>query len=179
MNKTSLPDILIRLLYNNQVQDQSLLLEIKKLLNESPAISNNLTLSPLLIDCHFKIFLTDLNVEIKLHPLPKALFLLFLLHPEGIKFKELYLYKNELLNIYCQLTNKYSKAEIERAINDLVDMTKPSINQKSTRIRQAFRIHLNEEAALFYYPHGPKNQPKRIHLPQELVTIQCEILTTH
>jgi len=171
MKRNTLADILKDLL-SGRVENHQLLIE--EILNrfESKALTKNkLVLSRLLLDRHFKVYLTDLNVEVKMHALPKALFVLYLLHPEGIPFKELYLHKEELLNIYHKVTNKYNKIEIERAINDLVDMSKPSINQKSTRIRQAFRLHMNEESALFYYPNGPKNHPKRIHLPQSLITI--------
>lgn len=175
MKNITLADILKDLLFGKVENDQFLIHEILSRFESNMQTKNKITLSPLLIDRHFKIFLTDLNLEVTMHPLPKTLFTLYLLHPEGIPFKELYLYKHELLNIYHNVTNKYNKLEIERAINDLIDMTKPSINQKSTRIRQAFRLHLNEETAFFYYPIGPKNQPKRIHLPQSLITIQAAI----
>ncbi|HUH33440.1 MAG TPA: hypothetical protein VLZ28_05765, partial [Daejeonella sp.] len=43
--------------------------------------------SRLLIDKHSKLFLTDFgNLEIKMSPLPKTLFLFYLRHPEGVAF---------------------------------------------------------------------------------------------
>ncbi len=129
-------------------------------------------LSPMLIDKNYKIFLTDFgNIEIKMHPLPKAVFILFLRYPDGIRFKELYLYKKELLEIYNKLSNKSDKNEIERAINDLVDNTNPSINQKCARIREAFRHCLDEDTAKFYFVSGFNGGPKKIKLPRHLITI--------
>ena len=129
-------------------------------------------LSQLLIDKNCKIFLSDFgNIEIKMHALPKTVFILFLRYPDGIRFKELYMYKNELLEIYNKVTNKSDKDEIERAINDLVDMTNPSINQKCARIREAFRQYLDEDIAKFYFISGYNGEPKKIKLPRHLVTI--------
>jgi hypothetical protein len=74
-----------------------------------------------------------------MHALPKTVYILFLRHPKGIRFKELFEHKKELLEIYNMVTNKYEKDEIERAIDDLVDMTKPNINMQCSRIRASFR----------------------------------------
>lgn len=55
-------------------------------------------LSRLYITREFRIFLVDYNnLEIKMPVLPKAVFILFLRHPEGIRFKELADYYPELL----------------------------------------------------------------------------------
>ena len=81
------------------------------------------------------------------------------------------MYKSELLEIYNKVTNKSDKDEIERAINDLVDMTNPSINQKCARIREAFRQYLDEDIAKFYFISGYNGEPKKIKLPRHLLTI--------
>ena len=61
-------------------------------------------ISRLRITKDYRIFLVDYNnMEIKLPVLPKAVFLLFLNHPEGIRFKELTYYYSELLKIYLTL----------------------------------------------------------------------------
>jgi hypothetical protein len=129
-------------------------------------------LSPLLIDKNFKIFLSDFgNIEIKMHALPKTVFILFLRYPDGIRFKELYLFKKELLEIYNMVSNKSDKNEIERAINDLVDYKNPSMNQKCARIREAFRNYLDEDTAKFYFVSGYNGGPKKIKLPRHLMTM--------
>lgn len=147
--------------------------KVKPLLEKKKLLESKVVLSPLVIDKHYNIFLPAYgNQEVKMHALPKAVYLLFLRYPKGIRFKELYLHKVELLEIYNKVTNKYEKEEIERAINDLVDMTNPSINQKCARIREAFRNIMTENVAKYYYINGMNGEPKCIALPPELITIQ-------
>ena len=122
---------------------------------------------------HFNIFLPDFgNKEVKMHALPKTVYILFLRYPTGIKLKELYQHKVELLEIYNKVTNKYEKDEIEKAINDLVDISNPSINQKCARIREAFRNIMDEHIAKHYYIDGYRGEPKKILLPQNLIDIR-------
>jgi hypothetical protein len=150
----------------------ALLKKIQPLLDSKESVEKNSQLSHLSIDENYKIVLTDFgSIEIKMHSLPKAVFILFLRYPDGIRFKELYMYKNELHEIYNKLTNKSDKNVIDRAIDDLVDMTNPSINQKCARIREAFRNYLDEDIAQFYFISGANGEPKMIKLPRHLMTI--------
>ena len=58
-------------------------------------------LSRMVITKDYRILLPDYNnMEIKMEPLVKAVYLLFLRHPEGIAFKELPDYREELTKIY-------------------------------------------------------------------------------
>ena len=50
--------------------------------------------------------------------------------------------------------------------------TKPSINQKCARIREAFRRIMDEPIARHYYIDGPNGEPKKIGLPERLVDIR-------
>ena len=52
----------------------------------------------------YKIVLADgKNTEVKMEPLVRAVYLLFLRHPEGIVFKELPDYRQELKMIYAEI----------------------------------------------------------------------------
>ncbi len=147
--------------------------KVKPLLEKRKLLESKVVLSPLVIDKHYNILLPAYgNQEVKMHALPKTVYLLFLRYPNGIRFKELYRHKAELLEIYNKVTNKYEKEEIQRAIDDLVDMTKPSINQKCARIREAFRTIMDEHIAKHYYIDGMNGEPKCIALPPELITMQ-------
>lgn len=147
--------------------------KVKPLLEKRKLLEPKVVLSSLVVDKHCNIFLPDFgNKELKLHALPKTVYLLFLRYPKGIRFKELYQYKAELLEIYNKVTNRYERQEIERAINDLVDMTNPSINQKCARIREAFRSIMGEHVAKYYYIDGKNGEEKRIILPQELIELR-------
>ena len=116
-----------------------------------------------------KIFLGDDQREIHMEPIVRAVYLLFLKHPEGIKFKNLPDYRQELAEIY----NKVRPWGLtDRAIRSIEDVTNPllnSINEKCSRIRRAFLTHLDSNLAKQYYIRGKRGTSKRITLSRELV----------
>ena len=127
-------------------------------------------LSKLVITKDYRIFLPDYdNKEIKLEPLNKAVYLLFLRHPEGILFKSLPDYRQELTEIYQQLRPNGLN---ERALKSIEDVTNPcinSINEKCARIRAAFISEFDDDIAKNYYIDGIWAKPKKVSLPRELV----------
>lgn len=131
------------------------------------------TLSRMVITKDFRIYLTDYdNMEIKMKSLPKAVYLLFLNHPEGIRFKELTDYRKELMQIYNKLTNRSNNDAVLKSIEDLTDPTKNSINEKCARIRGAFLEHFGDPLVRNYCITGLRGEPKKIVLPRELVTFE-------
>lgn len=132
------------------------------------------TLSRLVVDKDYRIFLPDYNnIEITMQPLPKAVFFLFLQHPEGIPFKQLDYYFPELLVIYKHVGNREIEENILHSIGDIIDPTKNSINEKCSRIREAFLKHFDAAYAHYYYITGKRGEPKKITLPRELVDWQA------
>ena len=97
----------------------------------------------LYINKEYRIFLKDSNgldiAEIKLKPLPKALYFVFLDHPEGFPLKHLIDYREELLSWYRILSNRKN---VEKYIDKLIDSTDNSANEKISRIREAFEKEL-------------------------------------
>jgi hypothetical protein len=127
-------------------------------------------LSRLVISKDYKLILTDYhNMEIKMEPLVKAVYLLFLKHPEGIMFKELPDYRTELTEIYLQLKPNGLTERVKKSIEDVTDPTKNSINEKCARIRGAFLEQFDNHLAKHYYIDGLRAEPKMIALPRELV----------
>lgn len=140
---------------------------MRDLIEEEP------TLSRMVIDRDYRIFLTDYhNVEITMSPLPKAVFILFLKHPEGIPFKQLGNYYSELLDVYKRITNRNVEKNIRDSIHDITDPTKNSINEKCARIKETFVKHFDSIYAQNYYVTGKRGEPKKITLPRELVDLQ-------
>ncbi len=141
---------------------------LHKLIEERP------TMSRLVVDKDFRILLPDYNnIEIVMQPLPKAVYLLFLKHPEGIMFKHLSDYHQELLDIYMQVGNREIEKNIKRSIRDITDPTKNSVNEKCTRIREAFLARFDYAYARHYFITGKRGEPKKIDLPQHLIELQC------
>ena len=127
-------------------------------------------ISRLRITKDYRIFLVDYNnMEIKLPVLPKAVFLLFLNHPEGIRFKELTDYYSELLKIYLTLNPIGGRMRQEQSIRDVTDPCNNSINEKCTRIREAFVQYFDDRLAQNYYVTGKRGEPKRITLDKSMI----------
>lgn len=127
-------------------------------------------LSRLVIDENYNIVLPEYgNIIIDLGPMPKAVYLLFLRHEEGINFKSLVDYKKELEGYYETLTNRTTRKIIEESIDAVVDPTRNTLNEKNSRIRQAFLKQMDECLAKNYCITGVRGEAKRITLPRELV----------
>ena len=88
-------------------------------------------LSKMVITKEYRIFLTDYqNMEIKMGPLVKAVYLLFLNHPEGLMFKHLPDYREELTQIYLKLKPIGMTDRIRQSIEDVTNPLLNSINEK-------------------------------------------------
>lgn len=127
-------------------------------------------LSRLIVTKDYRIILPDYdNMEIEMAALPKAVFLLFLKHPEGIRFKDLPEYYDELLNIYLSLNPMGSRQRQESSISSLTNPLGNSINEKCARVREAFVSRFDDRLAQNYYITGKKGEPKRITLDKQLI----------
>ena len=133
------------------------------------------TISRLKVDEDFRLFLPDYNnLEIKLTPLPKTVYLFFLRHPEGVIFKHLIDHKHELLYIYKLISNRESENEMIKSIEELIDPTKNSINEKCSRIKEAFIKHFEDDIARHYYITGGRGKEKSIALDSSLIIWQVD-----
>ena len=110
------------------------------------------------------------DIEVKMEPLVKAVYILFLRHPEGIVFKVLTDYRKELLEIYKKLKplglNKRTIQSIEDVTNPLLN----SINEKCARLRSPFIKEFDEGLAKNYFVTGERGEAKKITLPRDLLT---------
>ena len=139
-------------------------------------------LSRLLITKDYRFILTDYdNREIELTPVHKAVYLLFLNHPEGIEFKQLADYREELLGYYMRTARMMDKQVIEESVDKLINPLNNSINEKCSRIKNVFLSMMDRYTADFYIvsSHTKKHiagssktwyeRLKIIKLPRELV----------
>lgn len=123
----------------------------------------------LTISRNYRLYLGEQRVEIRMEPLVKAVFLLFLKHLEGILFKHLPDYREELTDIYEKLR---PSGMSDKAIHSIEDVTNPllnSINEKCARIRSTFVGQFDDRMAKHYYIDGPRGEAKKIALPRDLV----------
>ena len=107
--------------------------------------------------------------EIKMEPIVKAVYLLFLMHSEGIAFKSLPDYRKELTSIYGELKPLGLNDRVIRSIEDVTNPLLNSINEKCSRIRAAFISEIEEPFAKEYYVTGKSGEAKKISLSRDLV----------
>ena len=139
-------------------------------------------LSRLVITEDYRFVLADYqNKEIELQPVHKAVYLLFLAHPEGIEFKHLSDYREELLRYYLATARNMDKQKIEESVDHLVDPLDNAINEKCSRIKRVIHGLMDEYTASYYIISGHTQKRiagsdriwyerlKSITLPRELV----------
>ena len=139
-------------------------------------------LSRLQITKDYRFFLVDYNnKEVELQPVHKAVYLLFLAHPEGIEFKRLGNYREELTRYYMATAKLMDKEKIIEGVDHLVNPLDNAINEKCSRIKKVFLDMMDEYAASYYIISGHTQKRfegsnriwyerlKVITLPRELV----------
>ena len=139
-------------------------------------------LSRLLITKDYRIILVDYdNKEVEMTPVHKAVYLLFLNHPEGIEFKKLSEYRAELLQYYMATARLMDKQTIIESVDMLVNPLNNSINEKCSRIKSIFLNMMDQYSANYYIISGHTQKHfagsskiwyerlKNIKIPRELV----------
>lgn len=128
-------------------------------------------LSRLLVTKDYRLLVGDDRLEVKMRPICKAVYLLFLNHPEGIRFKDLPDYREELGKTYRSMKlSTQARKKIEQSVIDVTDPINHSINEKCARIKEAFLKVMDPETAIHYYIYGERGEAKKIGLSRELVT---------
>lgn len=132
-------------------------------------LSKEIKLSHLVITKDLRIMLPDYNMEIEMEPINKAVYLLFLKHPEGIVFKTLPDYRKELAEIYQKIKPFGLNDRTLQSIEDVTNPLLNSINEKCARIRGAFIAKFDDSLAQHYYIYGRRGEAKKVALPRDLV----------
>jgi hypothetical protein len=143
-------------------------------------------LSRLVITKDYRFILEDYHREVELQPVHKAVYLLFLAHPEGIEFKFLSKYRQELKDYYLRVAPNIDCQKLEESLDHLVNPLDNAINEKCSRIKKVFLDMMDEYTASYYIisSHTQKRfagsnriwyeRLKVITLPRELVIRESE-----
>ena len=138
-------------------------------------------LSRLVITEDYRFILEDYHKEVELQPVHKAVYLLFLAHPEGIEFKRLADYREELTRYYMATAKIMDKEKVIESVDHLINPLDNAINEKCSRIKKVFLELMDEYTASYYIisSHTQKHiagssriwyeRLKVITLPRELV----------
>ena len=104
-----------------------------------------------------------------MEPLTKAVYLLFLKHPEGIAFKALPDYRKELAELYTIIKPFGLNDRVIKSIEDVTNPLLNSINEKCSRVKAAFLAEVDASLADQYYITGKGGESKKVTLPRQLV----------
>ena len=128
-------------------------------------------LSRMTITEDYRIFLPDYNnMEIEMGALPKAVYFLFLRYPEGIIYKHMPDYYNELMGIYKQLRPYTDEARLNLTIIKVVNPLGNALNENIARIRKAFVDKFDNHLACNYYISGERGMQYSIPLDRNLIS---------
>lgn len=144
---------------------------------EIMATMNDEELFPqLIVTGEYKVVLSGNQiVEVEMEPLVKAVYLLFLSHPEGIVLKYLPDYREELTSIYLLLRPAGMTNRVMKSIMDVTNPMLNSINEKCARIRKIFSNILNRNIARYYTITGKRGEVKKIDLARSNVIWECKL----
>lgn len=126
--------------------------------------------SKLLIRRNGRIYLPNYaNMEIKIPTLEKALYILYLKHPEGIYISSLNEHRQELYDIYARLSNRGLMEDMRKRIDDMTNVLRDQTSVKISRIKKSFTDALGNALAEHYIIQGENAERKLIRLDRSLV----------
>ena len=112
------------------------------------------TATPLMhlnISDNLRIFIPELdNREMKMPALARALYVFYLRHEEGVEFKFLSEFTEELFSLYRLASNRLDDSRLRATVDSLVNPTENKINECVSRIKTAFLSVMDEYAARNY-----------------------------
>ena len=120
----------------------------------------------------YQFLLPDYDREIKFNAQIKALYMLFLLHVEGIRLQELDEHRQEFTRLYMLFTNRSDKERLLESINRLLDIAKPeALYVKKSQCYKALRQAIPNKDLLQYYEiKVHRGEAHSIILDRSLVT---------
>ena len=107
--------------------------------------------------------------ELPLRPLVKALFILFLRHPEGILLKQRDRYRQELEEIYAVISPNTAAEDVRARVGRLVNLQDNSFSEKASVLNARLEALLPTGAAEDYKIQGYNGHPRRVPLNPLLV----------
>lgn len=109
------------------------------------------------------------NIEVRMPPLVKTLFLFYLKHPEGVPLGALGAHRTELMKLYASISGRGDLDAIRRSIDRLTDPSDNSVHEKAARLGPILSRYLDKTVLAPYLLHGPSGATKRIPLDRSLV----------
>ncbi len=131
----------------------------------------SIKLSRLYITTSNSIFLPDWDgePEVKMDDLTKSLYFFYLRHPEGVAFKDLVDYEDEVYQIYLGITGRDDLRGIHKTVAGLVSPYSDVRNSCVSRIKKAFKDIVDDRIAKSYYIGGQAGGLRTVDLDRDFV----------
>lgn len=124
----------------------------------------------ILITKDMRILIPDRNnLEIHLQPLPKALFLLYLSHPEGLAFKEIPSHTDELMLLYKKITPRTDLQAIEESIHKMLEPGRNTLSVNCSRLAVSLERYFEDPLLQDYIIKGAQGETRHIALDRSFV----------
>lgn len=147
------------------------------LIAESIGTPDEITISDICIDSNFEIMLPLYpHIKIELAPLPKALYILLLCHPDGFALKEINEYGSELLKIYCRISGRQNPSVIKKLFESITNPTLNTLHKNLSIIRHEFLQKLRSDIAQRYIPTQGRYQLHRIPIDSRKIALPTEFI---
>ena len=134
------------------------------------AIDEVKVVSPIQITARKEIVLPRYSdVKIHLTPLQKALYLLFLKHPEGISTYDMPDYRDELIDIYNSVSRRDDNEKNIASVEKILDRYDNARNEHISKIRYAFITQFSEDIAKDYIITRNESGLLKINISPDLI----------
>lgn len=119
----------------------------------------------------YSVLLPDYNKEFPFTTQVKALYILFLNHPEGIRMKEIADYKKEFSHIYLRITTWSDVERLKEIVDKLLDVwNRNALDVKKSQCNKIIRETIPEKHLQKYYEiEVNPGEPHKINLDRSLV----------
>ena len=126
----------------------------------------------------YQVTLPDYGKEVHFTPQVKALYVLFLKHPEGIIMKHIGDYKQEYKSLYMHFTNRSEDDWLSKFVDKLLDVcNRNALDVKKSQCNSTLHQVIDQDELFQYYEiEAKRGRPHRIRLNRELVTLPESLL---
>ena len=120
-----------------------------------------------------QVLIPDYDIEIHFTPQVKALYILFLNHPAGIRMSEIEDYKEEFKHIFFRVTDRTDEDWIRQSVERLIDVCNPqALNVKKSQCAEQLKKAIpNADLRRYYEIEVHRGQPHTINLDRSLVSM--------
>ena len=157
---------------DGRLLNRDFLEEVTRIPEETPAPSVHPSCL-VITENTYSVLLPDWDKEFPFTTQVKALYILFLNHPEGIRIKEIADYKKEFSHIYRQVSTWGDDARLREIVDKLLDVwNRNALDVKKSQCNKIIRETIPEKHLQKYYEiEVNPGEPHKINLDRSLVSM--------